>query len=466
MPKIPDSLEESLLKAKDMIESVDDVKIYAYSDCDGICSAAILSTILDRLEIPNEIEFLSYRKMKKINIENKLAIFADFGSGYDIEGTATMYSKILILDHHNPIRKSDYKSFLTKDFLEINSNFYGIDGRISISGGGLCYLLAKKFGFTDLSWIAIVAAIGDMQDLIHGNLKGINKLILEESVKDGYIKVKKGIYTQNKQTEPLYLSLACFGDFKLDITDNIEKSKEFLEKNNINYEENDRYRTFGDLNDEEINTLRTGLIKMISKELAPKYIKYASKLIDANSYELLNEEKHTFLRDANELAFTINICSLKDKNYDSLQILKGDRGESLEIIKETKKEAIANMYYLINKIHDNNEIVQLDNIQYFYDEEIRIESIGTLTGKAIAFGDWKKPMLGITSTNSDTLKVSLRCSRLLSFKGIDFSRIIKKVANKVGGYGGGHHLASGAYIPKDKLEEFLKVFDQYLKPIL
>lgn len=49
MMEIPCGMQEQFLEAKQLIESSNDIKIYTHTDCDGICSGAILSIILDRL---------------------------------------------------------------------------------------------------------------------------------------------------------------------------------------------------------------------------------------------------------------------------------------------------------------------------------------------------------------------------------------------------------------------------------
>lgn len=466
MVKVPPAMKKSFEEAKSIIESVDDVKIYAYSDCDGICSAAIISTILDRLGKKNEVEFITHEIVNNIKIKNKLAIFLDIGSKENIESKSSMYSKIIVLDHHLPIRVAKYKSYISNDFLEINPSHYGINGLIHISGGGLSYLLAKEFGFNDLSWIGIVSAVGDMQNLIYGELKGLNKIILKDSQEQGSIKVVEDIHTLCKQTKPLHEMLSFFGDFKLPITDNPEKSVEFLNKINIPYKNKDSYRTLYDLNKEERVKIIKELTKMLSKELPPKYIKYATKIIKTDSYELLNEKDHTFMSDVNELAFSINLCSLNNESQTCFEVLKGDRGEYLKKMGEKREEVLEYLADKIEQIEKNNEIVQMKNFQYFFDETIPIGTIGMLTGRVIRLGDIKKPILGFTSASEKDFKVSLRCSRLLSFRGINFGKIMYKVAKRVGGRGGGHPLASGAYIPKEKKDEFLKILDQHLNTII
>ena len=44
--QIPQLMSEQYREAKNIIESSSNIKIYSHIDCDGICSGAILSTIL------------------------------------------------------------------------------------------------------------------------------------------------------------------------------------------------------------------------------------------------------------------------------------------------------------------------------------------------------------------------------------------------------------------------------------
>lgn len=57
--EIPQLMSEQYRQAKQIIESSDDIKVYSHIDCDGICSGAILSTILDRQNKEHDIEFVN-----------------------------------------------------------------------------------------------------------------------------------------------------------------------------------------------------------------------------------------------------------------------------------------------------------------------------------------------------------------------------------------------------------------------
>ena len=91
-----------------MVQEAEDVKIYSHIDCDGISAGAILSSTLDRLEISHEIEFISLDMIEDLKAENELTIFSDLGSGQNLDKFSTSLSKILILDHHPPLRSLNH----------------------------------------------------------------------------------------------------------------------------------------------------------------------------------------------------------------------------------------------------------------------------------------------------------------------------------------------------------------------
>ena len=104
MMEIPCGMQEQFLEAKELIESSNDIKIYTHTDCDGICSGAILSIILDRLNKDYEIEFVNLDEIEDLDLDHKLTIFSDLGSGQGVDKNAKDDQKILILDHHPPLR--------------------------------------------------------------------------------------------------------------------------------------------------------------------------------------------------------------------------------------------------------------------------------------------------------------------------------------------------------------------------
>ena len=473
---IPPEMKERYIKAKELIENSDDIKIYSHTDCDGISSGAIEIVNLDVLE--------------NVPIEHELTIFSDLGSGQPVDKNANSQSKILVLDHHPPLRDINYWENAKCDtYLEINPIYYGIDGSREICGGGLCYFLAKEFGYKDLSWIGILAAIGDIQNGKTGRLEGLNRTILNDAKEEGLLNIiENDLSLYGRQTRPLFVALSYFSDVELPITNNQNEALSLLKKLNINTRntENDMAIRSCDLSQEDKNSLIKELIIMISKQIPPRYSLHIPKLVMGESYEFANEEKYTFLRDASEFSTAMNACvrnnrpevalklleltikrneNLRSSNYDDLVDFESDRGVVLDELDDISKTHRAYLAQNIKRLGESDSIIGMDNLQYFDGEGIRSNVVGTIAGMILSYGDWRKPIIAFTqvSEENEDLKISLRCSKLLAYDGVHFGSIIREVAQSLGGNGGGHDVACGAYIPKDKQDDFLNLMNEKLE---
>ncbi len=460
---MPQLMQEQYLEAKQIIENSQDIKIYSHIDCDGICSGAILSTILDRQNKDHEIEFVNLDVLDDIELTHELTIFSDLGSGQNITTNASENQKIIILDHHPPLRDLDFKEEMNYTYLEINPLHHGIDGSYYVCGGGLCYFLAKEFGYDDLSWIGVLSAIGDMQNTKSGHFEGLNEIIQQDAIDGGYLKLTKNdlnIYGRN--TRPLFVALSYFSDVNLPITNNTNETMAILEE--LGIDEKHNRKTLNELTNEDKTKLFKCLFEMISKAVPGKYIRYIPQLIIGDSYTFLNEEETSFLRDASEFSTAMNACGRNHQEKVAMEVLKGDRFVALDELEAVSKEHKRNLAQAIEKVAGSEEtnIIELENLQYFDGTGIKPEIVGTVTGMILGYCNWKKPIIGFTQTDSDGLKISLRCSRLLSYEGIHFGNIIREISSKVGGSGGGHSMACGAYIPVEKKNEFLELFNETL----
>ncbi|MDO5823959.1 single-stranded-DNA-specific exonuclease RecJ [Methanobrevibacter sp.] len=461
--QIPQPMHEQYLEAKKLIESSNDIKVYSHIDCDGICSGAILSTILDRQNKEHEIEFVNLDVLDDMDLNHELTIFSDLGSGQRVDSKAREGQKILILDHHPPLRDIDYRAGKNYTFLEINPMHHGIDGSYDVCGGGLCYFLGKEFGYTDLSWIGVLSAIGDMQNTKTGHFEGLNEIIQQDAIDGGYLKLTKddlNIYGRNSR--PLFVALSYFSDVKLPITNNTNETMAILEE--LGIDEKHNRKTLNELTMEEKGKLFQRLLSMLAKVVPGKYIQYLPQLIIGDSYTFLKEDPSSFLRDASEFSTAMNACGRNHEEKIAMEVLKGDRFVALDELEDVSLNHRRNLAQAISGVveSDDANIIELENLQYFDGTGIKPEIVGTITGMILGYCNWKKPIIGFAQTDDTGLKVSLRCSRLLSYDGIHFGNIIRKVAGQVGGSGGGHAMACGAYIPIDKKDEFLKEFNENL----
>ena len=461
--QIPQKMHEQYLEAKQIIENSEDIKVYSHIDCDGICSGAILSTILDRQNKEHEIEFVNLDVLDDMELDHELTIFSDLGSGQHIDTKAGKGQKIIILDHHPPLRDLDYRNDKDYTYLEINPIHHGIDGSYYVCGGGLCYFLAKEFGYTDLSWIGVLSAIGDMQNTRTGHFEGLNEIIQQDAIDGGYLAlVKNDINIYGRNTRPLFVALSYFSDVKLPITNNTSETMAILEE--LEIDEKHNRKTLNQLTMAEKGRLYKRLNEMLSKAVPGKYVKYIPRLILGDSYTFLKEDETSFLRDGSEFSTAMNACGRNHEEKVAMEVLKGDRFASLDELEAVSLNHRRNLARAISSVAESEDsnIIELENLQYFDGTGIKPEIVGTITGMILGYCNWKKPIIGFTQTDSDGLKVSLRCSRLLSYDGIHFGNIIRQVAGEVGGSGGGHAMACGAYIPIDKKSEFIERFNAEL----
>ena len=461
--QIPQKMHEQYLEAKQIIENSEDIKVYSHIDCDGICSGAILSTILDRQNKEHEIEFVNLDVLDDMELDHELTIFSDLGSGQHIDTKAGKGQKIIILDHHPPLRDLDYRNDKDYTYLEINPIHHGIDGSYYVCGGGLCYFLAKEFRYTDLSWIGVLSAIGDMQNTRTGHFEGLNEIIQQDAIDGGYLSlVKNDINIYGRNTRPLFVALSYFSDVKLPITNNTSETMAILEE--LEIDEKHNRKTLNQLTMAEKGRLYKRLNEMLSKAVPGKYVKYIPRLILGDSYTFLKEDETSFLRDGSEFSTAMNACGRNHEEKVAMAVLKGDRFASLDELEAVSLNHRRNLARAISSVAESEDsnIIELENLQYFDGTGIKPEIVGTITGMILGYCNWKKPIIGFTQTDSDGLKVSLRCSRLLSYDGIHFGNIIRQVAGEVGGSGGGHAMACGAYIPIDKKSEFIERFNAEL----
>ena len=527
--EIPALMAQQYKEAKKLIENSKSIKVYSHIDCDGICSGAILSTILDRINKPHEIDFVNLDVLDDIDLEHDLTIFSDLGSGQHIDTKATKNNNILILDHHPPLRDLDYKNDKDYTYLEINPIHHGIDGSYYVCGGGLCYFLAKEFSFTDLSWIGVLSAIGDMQNTHSGHFEGLNRTIQSDAINEGYLDVHESdlnIYGRN--TRELFIALSYFSYVKLPITNNQNESKalldelgidstikrvtpeesEVLEKIGILCEAGSDYtltrqdrailnkeldsikntqtlppylskdefmilfqtqkrirrKTLSDLTDEEKGKLYNELNRMIINEVPQKYYEHIPKILVGDSYTFLLEDPSSFLRDGAEFSTAMNACGRNHEEKIAMEVLKGNRDWALVELEEISRKHRYNLATSMEKVAGGDEIIELENLQYFDGTGIKPEIVGTITGMILGYCNWRKPIIGFTQIEDTSgIKVSLRCSRFLSYDGIHFGNMIREVSQEVGGSGGGHAMACGAYIPLDKKDEFIQKFNISLK---
>jgi hypothetical protein len=161
--------------------------IIHHDDADGLCSAATTKMALEREGIKPKtfcLEKVYSEVIEEIHSKSGQVIFyVDIGSAH--ADTLSEYNQgrnlTIILDHHDPKPSTDPK------VLDLNLENFGFKGETDFSGATCCYLFAKMLSEANVD-LGYLALIGSCE--IPNGFLGINRLALEEALKNGIIQQK------------------------------------------------------------------------------------------------------------------------------------------------------------------------------------------------------------------------------------------------------------------------------------
>ncbi len=443
----------------DIIRKTSKIHIVTHIDADGITAGAIASETLRRLGKPYSIECV--KQLDEVVIEKLLADrhelvwFTDLGSG--ISNDYPEITKI-ITDHHACPKDADAPYHL-------NPHLFGLDGSYELSGAGATYLVAKSVDRknVDLSALAIVGAIGDLQDRKYCELRGSNLEIVKDGQDAGVLKTIKDIRYFGKETRPLSKLLQYASDpFIPGVSGREEACVAFLQELQIPLKKGDIWRTWVDLSTEEKRKIISAVIQML---LTKGFGYQTASRVLGETYLLPREKEGTELHDAKEFATLLNSTARYGQYEVGLQVCLGDRGKWL---KEASSLLQGHRHNLVEGLQFAREekIQKRRFVQFFHaGEGIRDTIIGIVTNMMLNGEEVDKglPLLGFALTENGDVKVSARACQSLVDRGLDLASALTHAAKEVKGVGGGHNIAAGATIPKGKEEEFLQLVEEKIR---
>jgi len=457
-----------ILEARDFI--LDETKknsqffVLSHFDADGLAAAGIIGKALIRLG--STFQLRTAKQLDEETISEALAtgpdviIFSEIGSGYlEVIRKSLKTQKCLVLDHHKPLGQAP------PNIVHINPHEYGIDGARDVGGSGVVYLVTKSIqdANVDLSPLAVVGALGDMQDKNEKRtLRGLNELIVDDAVKNELMRTDTDLILYGRETRPIHKALAfTTNPFLPGLSGEEDKCLALLRSAEIPIETQGRSRTIADLSLEEKQNLLTKIIQHITSLHFPGNV--ALNLI-GTSYTLLREQSGTQLRDAREFASLLNACGRMRKPGIAVSICLGERGSILDDVQQLVAEyrqTLAKYVEWLSQAHDR--IVELKTTYVVHGEGIVDENmtgaISSMVSSAGIMGT-DKALLVLARTASGKIRVSARAPRALIEKHVNLDLAMRGAAEKSSGIGGGHDVAAGAQIPEEMLEEFLKNVDE------
>jgi RecJ-like exonuclease len=447
--------DRDAVKCAELIKKSDEALVVSHIDADGLTAAGIMCTALERLHKPYDKIFLKKldeTALKKIadTSGNKLIIFTDLGSGA-LSSIKDHGIKAVVTDHHRP-EQTDYE-------YHMNPHLYGLNGSTEISGAGVAFLLALKLGNNrDLSSLAIVGAIGDLQDMRTHALVGVNRQILELATANGYISFEKDIKLFGRQTRPIYKLLQYSSDpFIPGLSGSEDACISFIENAGVAVK-TDTWRKWIDLSQQEKTTLTSKLFQYCLSCGMPAH--KIQRLV-GEVYTLLKEKPGTEMRDASEYSTLLNATARYDYADTGLKVCMGDRGEAFNYARDLLEAHRHNLVNGLNLVADRG-VCKLENLQYFNaGDQIRETIVGIIAGMSSSLDCVSRdvPVIGLARSEGG-IKVSARGNHDLILRGLNLAEALSESASVVGGVGGGHDIAAGATVPEGKEEEFLAILDK------
>ena len=440
------------------------IHVFSHLDADGVAAAGIMGKTLCRLDAKFRIRVTQWVDEKIIGeiVADKpqLVILTDFGSGYlDLLNEKIPNVKVLICDHHQIAG-----TLANVNFVQVNPHMFGIDGATDVSGSGVAYFVAKAVNprNVDLASVALVGALGDMQDRYdQRKLCCLNEIIVNDGVAAGSVKVVKDLTFFGRETRPIYRMLATTtNQFIPGLSGEEDKALAFLASLNIPLSEGGKPRALCDLNDDE----RKRLCSALADYLLSKGLHMEVENLIGYIYVLSREEPNTALRDAREFAVLLNSTGRMDRSSLGVAICMGDRGAALEeankILEDYRKSINKYLGWVMEKPERMRE---LENIYVIYGENfINEKIIGTVSSIIVqGLPNSEKPLIAFANVEKEqAAKFSGRTTEAAIRKGVNLGEVMRLASEAQGGNGGGHNIAAGAQVSLDKVEEFVKTVDE------
>lgn len=445
--------------ASEEIRRKKDLLVVSHVDADGLTASAIVCTALERLALDYRPLFFKQLDASALNqVADQgadLVIFTDLGSGM-VGEICSLGLKAVITDHHKVASNDE-----AKPVAHINPHLVGADGATQLSGSGTSFLLARALAKDDgqnddLSSLAIVGAVGDLQDMASGRLLGMNREILDIGSKAGAIFFARDLKLFGRQTRPVFKMLEYSQDpYIPGLSGDEDACIAFLKEVGVRLG-GERWRRWVDLTQEEKGRMVSALIR---KGLRSGVSNIKLERLIGEVYTLLMEQEGTELRDASEYSTLLNATARYGHAEVGLAVCMGDRDKALD---EARILLNSHRLNLVNglKLVKEQGITPLKSIQYFDAGDAILDTIvGIVAGMCFQTADRSRPILAFAKTQDGNLKVSARGTQDLVRLGLDLADAMSRAAQAVGGVGGGHNVAAGATIPPEAKQEFLVLVD-------
>ena len=175
-----EAIKEAVKKVREYAPR--EVVVVHHDDADGICSGAIMKACLEREGFRPRLICLEkafpevLERLQKS--EGNLIFYVDIGTAH--ADKISRYNQgrnlTIILDHHDPVPSEDPL------VLNVNPEFYGMEGESDASGATVTYLFAREMDEANKD-LAHLAVVGSYE--IPGPPRSLNELALKDAIEAG-----------------------------------------------------------------------------------------------------------------------------------------------------------------------------------------------------------------------------------------------------------------------------------------
>jgi len=440
--------------------------VVSHHDADGLSCAGIMGAALARSNARFTIRIVEELREDYVDEISKtrpeIAIFTDIGSGYlELLNSRLEAKATLILDHHPPSAEAPGR------ITQLNPHEFGIDGATMVSAAGVTYLVTRALSDAnkDLSALAIVGALGDMQDKNEKrSLMGLNEILVEDAISSGNVKVDSDLVVYGRETRPIHRSLAyTTTPYMPNLSGREDNCLTLLSNAGIRLKDGDRFRTVSDLTQDE----KQALLNAIMSHLASVGFQ-SSVVLDmlGSVYTLVNEPPGGPTRDAREFSALLNACGRTGNPSIGVSVGMGDRKTALEEANEVVgiyRKTLATYMEWLTKSPD---AIQKFKVVWAIRGENQIQEsmTGAFSSILSSAGNLSSDnaIIVLTKAKDGGIKLSARAPPKLLKMGVNLGSALSITAKKYSGFGGGHNVAAGAHIKVDEPTQFLQELDQAL----
>jgi RecJ-like exonuclease len=430
-------------EVKATIEKFKEPVVVGHYDCDGIAATSLVLLALRKMGKKPEFKIIRKLGEREINEIKKFEeiILTDIGIENAESEEEFKDKKIVVIDHHQSKEGS---------LLQANPRLFGFDGDNEVSSSGAAYFVFQEHHLADL---AVVGAVGDMQT----PLKGLNREILREGIENENMRCDVDLNLFGRLSRPLIWLLTYSTEPLLPgLSGNESGCARFLKEIGIETKIDKKWRRYFELGFDEKRTLISGLVSYLYSVNVDKEV---IKGIIGEVYILTKHPVGSELSDANEYSTLLNACGRHNKSEIGVGVCLGEEGfleKARLLLSEHRKQLRNGIFYGNSNYEDFGKF-------YFLDGRGVIEDgvIGIVAGMLYGTIDRDKPIVALALDESGEVKVSARATKSIVDAGVNLGDALKNACEGIG-TGGGHKIAAGATIERDRVNEFLINFAREL----